>query len=93
MKNLYGSIRINKILGKEKQSIEKNIDYYKLKNDKYGLEIVKRNGTNEEDIEVTNIADITDNEEKIDNILNELVIKEITPELSDVIEDLLKIHV
>ena len=83
MKNLYGSIRINKILGKEKQSIEKNIDYYKLKNDKYGLEIVKRNGTNEEDIEVTNIADITDNEEKIDNILNELDIKEITPELTD----------
>lgn len=93
MKNLYGSIRISKILGKENQSIEENIDYYKLKNDKYGLEIVKRNSTNEEDIEVTNIADITDNEEKIDNILNELVIKEITPELSDVIEDLLKTYV
>lgn len=93
MKNLYGSIRISKILGKDKQSIEENIDYYKLKDEKYGLEIVKRNSTNEENIEVTNIADITDNEEKIDNILNELVIKEITPELSDVIEDLLKIHV
>ncbi len=93
MKNLYGSIKISKILGKGKQSIEENIDYYKLKNDKYGLEIVKRNSTNEEDIEVTNIADITDNEEKIDNILNELVIKEITPELSDVIEDLLKTYV
>lgn len=93
MKNLYGSIKISKILGKDKQSIEENIDYYKLKDDKYGLEIVKRNSTNEENIEVTNIADITDNEEKIDSILNELVIKEITPELSDVIEDLLKTYV
>ena len=93
MKNLYGSIKISKILSKDKQSIEENIDYYKLKDDKYGLEIVKRNSTNEENIEVTNIADITDNEEKIDSILNELVIKEITPELSDVIEDLLKTYV
>lgn len=93
MKNLYGSIKISKVLGQNKQCIEENIDYYKLKDDRYGLEIVKRDSTNEENIEVTNIADITDNEEKIENILNDLVIKEITPELSDVIEDLLKIHV
>lgn len=93
MKNLYGSIKISKILGRDKQCIEENIDYYKLKDNRYGLEIVKRNSTNEENIEVTNIADITDNEEKIDDILNDLVIKEITPSLSDVIEDLLKIHV
>lgn len=93
MKNLYGSIKISKILGGDKQCIEENIDYYKLKDNRYGLEIVKRNSTNEENIEVTNITDITDNEEKIDNILNDLVINEITPNLSDVIEDLLKIHV
>ncbi len=92
MKDLYGSIRISKSLGENKQCIIENIDYYKLKNNRYGLEIVKRNSTNEENIEVTNIKDITDNEEKIDNILNELVIKEITPNLSDVIEDLLKIY-
>lgn len=92
MKNLYGSIKISKILGEDKQCIEENIDYYKLKGNRYGLEIVKTDSTNEENIEVTNIADITDNEEKIDDILNDLVIKEITPSLSDVIEDLLKIH-
>ena len=89
MKNLYGSIKISKMLGKCSQYIEEKIDYYKLKNEKYGLEIVKTNNTNEANIEVTNI---TDNEEKIDKVLNELVIKEITPSSPDVIEDLLKIY-
>jgi len=89
MKNLYGSIRISKMLGNDSQCIEEKIDYYKLKNEKYGLKIVKTNNTNEENIEVANI---TDNEEKIDKVLNDLVIKEITPSSSDVIEDLLKIY-
>lgn len=89
MKNLYGSIKISKILGKGGQYIEEKIDYYKLKNKKYGLKIVKTNNTNEENIEITNI---TDNEEKIDKLLNDLVIKEIRPSSSDVIEDLLKIY-
>ncbi len=92
MKNLYGTIKINKILGTNNMSIEEHINYYKLKNKKYGLEIIKSNNTNEEDIEVTNIKNITDNEEKIDNLLNDLVIKQITPGSSDVIEDLVKIH-
>ena len=89
MKNLYGSIKISKMLGKDSQCIEEKIDYYKLKNEKYGLKIVKTNNTNEENIEVMNI---TDNEEKIDKVLNDLVIKEITPSSSDVIDDLLKIY-
>ena len=90
MKNLYGTINISKILGD--MCIKERINYYKLKNSKYGLEIVKSDSTNEENIEVTNMIDITDNEEKIDKVLNDLVIKEITPDSSDVIEDLLKIH-
>jgi len=89
MKNLYGSIKISIMLEKGSQFIEEKIDYYKLKNEKYGLEIVKTNSTNEENIEVANI---TDNEEKIDKVLNDLVIKEITPSSSDVIEDLIKIY-
>ena len=89
MKNLYGSITISKMLGKGSQCIEEKIDYYKLKNEKYGLKIVKTNNTNEENVEVINI---TDNEEKIDKVLNDLVIKEITPSSSDVIDDLLKIY-
>lgn len=92
MKNLYGSIKISKQLGENNLCIEECINYYKLKNEKYGLEIVKKDDTNEEKIEVTHRLDVTDNEEKINQILNVLVIKEITPDLSDVIEDLLKIY-
>lgn len=92
MKNLYGTIKINKMLGNANMCIEEHINYYKLKNKKYGLEIVKSNSTNEKNVEVTNIKNITDNEQKIDEILNDLVIKEITPNSFDIIEDLLKIH-
>ena len=90
MKNLYGTIDINKIMGGT--CIKERIDYYKLKNSKYGLEIVKSNITNKEKIEVTNLTNITDNEEKINKVLNDLVIKEVTPDEEDVIEDLLKIY-
>ena len=92
MKNLYGSIKINKVLGKDNVCIEENINYYKLKNKKYGIEIVKENNIDEEKVEIANRIDITDNEEKIDKILTYLVIKEITPSSSDVIEDVLKIY-
>lgn len=92
MKNLYGTIKISKMLGIDNVCIEESINYYKLKNKKYGLEIIKTNSRNEEEIEVTNMKNITDNEEKIDKILNDLVIKEITPNSSDVIQDLLKIY-
>ena len=90
MKNLYGTIDINKMLGGI--CIKEQINYYKLKNSKYGLEIVKSNSTNENEVEITNMEDITDNEEKINKVLNDLVIKEITPNEEDVIEDLLKIY-
>jgi hypothetical protein len=93
MKNLYGSVKINKVILNEEQNVEECINYYKLKNRKYGLEIVKQNGTNEEKVEITNIANITDNEEKINNVLNMLVAKEIMPSSSDIIEDLLKQYV
>lgn len=88
MKNLYGTIKISKVLGQDNH-IEESINYYKLKNKKYGLQIVKRNNSIKEKYKIENI---TDNEQKIDEILKHLVIKEITPDSSDVIEDLLKIY-
>lgn len=88
MKNLYGTIKISKVLGQDNH-IEESINYYKLKNKKYGLQIVKRNNSIKEKYKMENI---TDNEQKIDEILKHLVIKEITPDSSDVIEDLLKIY-
>ena len=90
MKNLYGTISINKMLGD--MCIIENINYYKLKNRKYGLEIVKSNSTNDSKIEVTNVKDVTDNEEKINRVLTDLVINEIAPGSEDVIEDLLKTY-
>ena len=88
MKNLYGSIKISKTLDNNNQCIEEYIDYYKLNNKKYGFEIIKK-GTKAEKLEIKNI---NENEEKIDILLNDLVIKEITPTSEDIIEDLIKIH-
>ncbi len=92
MKKLYGSIEINKNLEEEGKSITKYIDYYKLKDEKYGFEIVKKNDL-KQNVQVTNINDITENESKINNFLNILVDLEITPEREDVIEDLVKKHI
>mgnify|MGYP004603476729 FL=1 len=93
MKNLYGSIKINKVILDGKQSVEECINYYKLKNKKYGFEIVKKDTRNNENIEVTNITNITDNEEKINKVLRTLVLKQIMPSSSDIIEDLIKQYV
>jgi len=92
MKKLYGSIEISKILKEGGKSIKEHINYYKLKNEKYGFEIVKRNDL-KENIEITNINNITENEKKINNILDILVAKEIMPESEDIIEDLVKQYI
>ena len=90
MRNLYGTIDISKVLGGI--CINERINYYKLKNSKYGLEIVKKDSIDQKEIEVTNMQDITDNEDQINRVLNILVRKEITNNAEDVIEDLLKIY-
>lgn len=90
MKNLYGSISVNKCIEYSKKILTENIKYYKLKNEKYGLEIIKKGNKNDEKIEIKNI---TNNEQQINNLLDILVIKQITPNSLDVIEDLVKIYV
>ncbi len=92
MKNLYGSIVIQKELKEKGQEIREHVNYYKLKNKKYGLEIVKENEEKQK-IEITNVRDITDDEQKINNVLNFLVIKEVMPNAPDVIEDLVKQYI
>lgn len=84
MKNLYGTIMINKEITEKGQKIQEHINYYKICDKKYGFEIVKEN---DEKVEKINI---TDNEEAINHILNLLVNKEIMPNASDIIEDLVK---
>lgn len=92
MKKLYGTIEISKFLKEGGSLVKEYIDYYKLKDKKYGFEIVKKNNQ-QENIEITNINDITENESKINNFLNVLLEKEISPESDDVIEDLVKQYI
>lgn len=92
MKNLYGSIVIKKQLKEKGQEIQEHVNYYKLKNKKYGLEIVKENEEKQK-IEITNVRDITDDEQKINDVLNFLVIKEVMPDAPDIIEDLVKQYI
>lgn len=89
MKKLYGTIIINKQIFENKDKLQANISYYKLKNQKYGIEIVKENEEKSK-VERANIVNITDNEDVINNLLNLLVKKEIKPTESDVIDDLVK---
>ena len=91
MKKLYGKIMINKQKTDNNQMMQANISYYKLKNQKYGIEIVKENEEKEE-LEITNLTNVTDNEEAINHLLSLLFKKGITPNDSDVISDLVKYY-
>ena len=89
MKKLYGTIMINKQIMDKQKRTQENINYYKLKNKKYGIEIVKEN-EGKEKLEIANVMNITDNEEAINYILSLLINKKIMPNESDVIDDLVK---
>ena len=89
MKKLYGTIMIHKQILEKHKSMQENIHYYKLKNQKYGIEIVKENEEKEK-LEIANLMDVTDNEEAINYLLSMLVNKRIMPNEADVIHDLVK---
>lgn len=89
MKKLYGTIMINKQIMDKQKRTQENINYYKLKNKKYGIEIVKEN-EGKEKLEIANVMNITDSEEAINYILSLLINKKIMPNESDVIDDLVK---
>lgn len=89
MKKLYGKIIIEKQIMEKEKGVQENINYYKLKNKKYGIEIVKENQEKQK-LEIANVSNLTDNEEAINYILNLLVRKQIMPSETDVIDDLVK---
>lgn len=89
MKKLYGTIMINKQIMDKQKRTQENINYYKLKNKKYGIEIVKEN-EGKEKLEIANVMNITDSEEAINYILSLLINKKIMPNEADVIDDLVK---
>lgn len=82
---------INKQIMDKQKSIRESINYYKLKDKKYGIEIVKENEVNEK-LEIANITNVTDNEEAINYILSLLVKKEIMPKDEDVIDEIVKYY-
>jgi len=89
MKKLYGTIMINKQILDKQKMVQENISYYKLKDKKYGIEIVKEN-VERENLEIANLINITDSEEAVNHILSMLVKKEIMPRDADVIDDIVK---
>ena len=91
MRKLYGTIMINKQITEGEKTIQQNINYYKLKNEKYGIEIVKENEEKEQ-VEIANLSNVTEDEDAINHILSLLFKKEITPTDTDVIDDLVKYY-
>lgn len=92
MKKLYGTIRISKQVIDKQKTMQENINYYKLKNKKYGIEIVKEN-EGKEKLEIANLSNVTENEDAINYILSLLLAKQIMPNDADVIDDLVKQYV
>ncbi|MCF0124347.1 MAG: hypothetical protein HUJ68_01070 [Clostridia bacterium] len=96
MKKFYGGIFIEKEKLKEAGIVKPiKLEYYKITNEeeeKYGIEIVKTQYINEEiKVENKEIDYITNNEEKIDEILRILKENEVTPiAVQDVICDFSK---
>ena len=91
MKKLYGTIMINKQVMDKQKLIRESVNYYKLKDKKYGIEIVKENEVNEK-LEIANLMNVTDNEDAINYILSLLFNKEIMPKDEDVIDEIVKYY-
>lgn len=88
MKNLYGSISISKEMEQGNKEIYEKINYYKIKEEKYGFEIEKKYDNDK--IEKIHKIDVTDNENEINCILDALVYKGVMPCSDDIVEDLVK---
>lgn len=82
---------INKQIMDKQKAIQESVNYYKLKDKKYGIEIVKEN-EGKEKLEIANVMNVTDNEEAINYILSLLVKKEIMPNDEDVINEIVKYY-
>jgi len=91
MKNLYGTISILKNFNENNEQVNESINYYKIKDDKYGLEIEMEHSN--QIIEKIYAENITEDESKIEYILKDLLKYEVTPNSKDVIEDLVKQYV
>ena len=88
MKSLYASIEINKKVSDTEDDIIEKIEYYKTKDELYGIEVVKKN--NMPNKEVSDINQITEDEGEINSILDKLVSNVVMYNFEDIINDLIK---
>lgn len=88
MKSLYACIEINKKDNKIQSRITEKIQYYKTKDELYGIEVVKENNLLNK--EISDIFEITNDEEEIESILDILVDNVVMYNFEDIINDQLK---
>ena len=88
MKSLYACIEINRTNNETGDGMKEKIQYYKTKDELYGIEVVKENNLPIK--EISDIAQITEDESIIDNILEKLVSNGVMCNFEDIINDLIK---
>lgn len=88
MKSLYASIEINKKVSDTEDDVIEKIEYYKTKDELYGIEVVKEN--NMPNREISDINQITEDESEINSILDKLVSNVVMCNFEDIINDLIK---
>ena len=81
MKSLYACIEINKKNNETEDGVTEKIQYYKTKDELYGIEVVKENNLPNKEIK-----DI----EEINNILDKLVSNMVMCNFEDIVNDLVK---
>lgn len=88
MKSLYACIEINRENNETGDGVKEKIEYYKTKDELYGIEIVKEN--NLPNKEISDIAQITEDEKEIDSILDKLVSNMVMCNFEDIVNDLMR---
>ena len=88
MKSLYACIEINKKVNDTEDDVIEKIEYYKTKDELYGIEIIKENNIPAR--EINDITEITEDEKEIDNILDKLVSNVVMCNFEDIINDLVR---
>lgn len=92
MKKIYGSIEANEVnLGKVGGMGKSKTEYYKMQDNGFGIEVVKtQQNEYSTTTEIKQIANITPNEAKINEILNILLDRRIAPYIAEeIIQDLM----
>lgn len=88
MKSLYACIEINKNINEAGDGVTEKIEYYKTKDELYGIKVIKEN--NLPCKEISDITQITEDESEINSILDKLVSNGVMCNFEDIVNDLMK---